>query len=157
MQRGIEGEFRARAARLANARGWLRSRARAQLQRGLTASCSPAILRSMRPRPLFRLQAFLLVALTGVLGTGVPSHHHERSDVGPILVDGGYHGHGTQLVDPGDRQTSELVVVALPAAATSYVGEAQPALSVAPLPAPRPVARGQPPPSDRPRAPPVSV
>jgi hypothetical protein len=111
----------------------------------------------MHPRPLLRLQALLLLALTGVLASGLPSHHHERPDVGPSVVDGGHHGHGAQLVELSDRQTSELVAAALPATGVVDVGEDERTLPVALVPAPQPVARGRPPPSDLPRAPPVSV
>lgn len=111
----------------------------------------------MRPPRLFKLQALLLTALTLALATGVPSHHHERSDTGPILVDAGHHGHGTKLVDQDNRQTSELVAVALPTRTSAEVFAVAPAFFVAPLPSPRPTATGQPPPSDRPRAPPVSA
>lgn len=112
----------------------------------------------MRTRPLFRLQALLLLALSGALSTGVPSHHHERPDTGPTLVHADHHGHGTQLVDQGDRQTSEVVVAAaIPTTSTFELPGVEPTASVAPVLAPRPLARGQPPPSERPRAPPVSA
>lgn len=109
----------------------------------------------MRTRRSVRLQALLLAVLTGALASGVPSHHHERDDQGPILVNAGYHGHGTQLVEQGERQTSELVVVALPASVVLGITQPAPTFVVAPFSAPRPLARGQPPPTDLPRAPPV--
>lgn len=111
----------------------------------------------MRPRPLIKVQALLLAALTAGLASGVPSHHHERPDAGPIVADAGHHGHGSQLVEQGDRQTSETVTVALPAPPMLDAPAFETAVTTSPVPAPRPVARGQPPPSDRPRAPPVSV
>ena len=123
----------------------------------MTPGFALPILHSMRPRPLLRLQALLLLALTGVLASGVPSHHHERPDVGPVVVDGGHHGHGAQLVELGDRQTSELGAVAPPATAVVDLSEAEPTIRLALVPTPQPVARGQPPPTELPRAPPVSA
>jgi hypothetical protein len=111
----------------------------------------------MRRTPLLRLQALLLLALTGALASGVPSHHHERPDDGPEFVDAGHHGHGTQLVEQGDRQTSELVAVALPTPGTLEIREDEPTLVSVAVPVSRPLALGQPPPAVRPRAPPVSV
>ena len=99
----------------------------------------------------------MLVALTGALVSGLPSHHHERPDVGPVVVDAGHHGHGAQLVELGDRQTSELSAAALPATSPVDVAEDGPTLPMTLVPTPQPVATGQPPPSDLPRAPPVSV
>lgn len=111
----------------------------------------------MHPRPLLRLQALLLLALTSALVSGLPTHHHERLGVGPIVVDGNHHGHDAQLVELGDRQTSEFSAVALPATSLVDVAEDEQTCLATLVPTPPPVARGQPPPSDLPRAPPVSA
>lgn len=111
----------------------------------------------MRPRPIVRFQALVLVALIGGLSSGLPSHHHERPDRGPVLADAGHHAHGMQLVDPTERLTSHAIVAALPAGATIDVGEGAPTATMAVERASPPAARGRAPPSDRPRAPPVSV
>ena len=62
------------------------------------------------------IRAALLAALLAVLSTGVPSHHHERSDVGDgaVAIGPDHHSHGTILVDQGDRvasSTPELPVI----------------------------------------------
>ena len=99
----------------------------------------------------------MLLALMGALASGVPSHHHGEADRAPILVDAGHHGHGVQLVDQADRLTSHGVVAALPAAPLVEVGDFAPVTVGTDVPPVQPVATGRAPPSDRPRAPPVSV
>ena len=52
--------------------------------------------------------ALSLVILSGVLSTGLPSHHHrEQADVSDDaetrLVAGDHHDHGTRLVEQDDR------------------------------------------------------
>ena len=116
-----------------------------------------AILDSMRARPIFRLQAFLLAALVAALASGPPSHHHEGPDSGPVLEDAGHHGHGVQLVEQADRLTSHTFDFATPTLPSGEVREEPPVVTTVVVWAPEPVARGQPPPSVRPRAPPVSV
>lgn len=111
----------------------------------------------MRPRPLVRLQALLLAALVGALTSGVPSHHHAESDLRPVLADADHHGHGVQLVDQSERLTSQMIAVALPSAPTLRLGEDLPTTDLTFQPARQPVIGGRPPPTDQPRAPPVSV
>jgi hypothetical protein len=111
----------------------------------------------MRARRTLRLQAALLVGLMTAVSSGLPSHHHYGAEVGPALADAGHHGHGTQIVEQSDRQTSEIFGVALPPPPTARLDEAS-APAVAPLATTsRLRARGRSPPSSRPRAPPVSV
>jgi len=111
----------------------------------------------MLPRRLLRLSAIVLLALMGVLTSGVPSHHHGEAGRVPILEDAGHHGHGIQLVDQADRLTSDGVVAALPSAPLVEVGDLAPVTVGTDVPAIQPVATGRAPPSDRPRAPPLSV
>ncbi|MDH3205505.1 MAG: hypothetical protein OEO79_02785 [Gemmatimonadota bacterium] len=111
----------------------------------------------MRARPLFRVQALFLVALVGVLASALPSHHHEGSDVGPVLEDAGHHGHGVQLIEQANRLTAQTFAVALPTPHPVEIAAETPTLQPVFVTAVEPVARGRPPPSDRPRAPPVSV
>lgn len=50
-----------------------------------------------------------LVALLGILGTGLPSHHHEVSQDHPDehhIIAADHHSHGTLLVDQDDRVQS---------------------------------------------------
>ena len=111
----------------------------------------------MRPRPLIRLQALLLAVLIGALTSGVPSHHHGEADLHPVLADAGHHGHGVQLVDQSDRLTSEMSVAALPSAPTLYLGDDLSTTEVTFRLVRQPLTGGRPPPTDQPRAPPVSV
>jgi hypothetical protein len=111
----------------------------------------------MHPRPIFRLLALGLATLILALATGAPSHHHERSDLGPRLVDAGHHGHGVQLVDQDDRLTSQTLDVALGPPPTIEIGEEAATIIVEFVAPSQPVARSRPPPSYRPRAPPTSV
>ena len=111
----------------------------------------------MCPTPFFRLQALLLLVLIGALASGLPSHHHESAEGGSTLTDAGHHGHGVELAEQADRLVSQAVVIALPATPTiGFDGEA-PRVAIAVVVTSEPVARGRAPPSDRPRAPPVSV
>jgi hypothetical protein len=98
----------------------------------------------------------MLVGLMGALASGLPSHHHASAE-GPVLVHAGHHGHGVQLVEQTERLTSQVIAISLPAAPAVDVGQDAPVVFVAVAESPQPVARGRPPPSDRPRAPPVSV
>jgi len=117
----------------------------------------PLHTHTVRTRPAFKRVALLLVGVTLALATGVPSHHHERPGAGPSLVDAGHHGHGTKLLDQASRLTSEFSSAALPSNVRLEVYTTATMSFEAPVPTPRAVARGQPPPSDLPRAPPVSV
>lgn len=99
----------------------------------------------------------MLAVLIGALTSGVPSHHHGEADLHPVLADAGHHGHGVQLVDQSDRLTSEMSVAALPSAPTLYLGDDLSTTEVTFRPVRQPVIRGRPPPTDQPRAPPVSV
>jgi len=121
----------------------------------LTSVVPSAILDSMRPRTQ-RLQALLLAALMGALASGVPTHHHGEVSGSPVLADAGHHGHGVQLVDQTDRLTSKVMVAALPAPPSLAIAENLAVAAVTPARVTKPVAQGRPPPSDRPRAPPVS-
>lgn len=123
----------------------------------LTCSTAQLILPAMRARPIIRLQASMLVALIMALTSGVPSHHHGEAGRDPILVDAGHHGHAVQLVDQTDRITSDLVVLALPVAPNEELADLAFVMAVPVVTPPEPIARGRPPPSDLPRAPPVSV
>ena len=111
----------------------------------------------MRPKPLIRVQALLLAVLIGALTSGVPSHHHGEADLHPVLADAGHHGHGVQLVDQSDRLTSEMIVAALPSAPTFHLVDDLSTTEVTFRPVRQPVTDGRPPPTDQPRAPPVSV
>ena len=111
----------------------------------------------MRSRRTVRLQAVVLTGLMTALSSGLPSHHHGDGELGPVLADADHHGHGTQLVEQSERQTSELVGVALPPAPVAAMAEVstddfEPLATTSRL-----SARGRSPPSERPRAPPLSV
>jgi hypothetical protein len=123
----------------------------------LTHQKPRAILHSMRARPIFRLQAFLLAALVAALASGPPSHHHEGPGSSPVLEDAGHHGHGVQLVEQADRLTSQTFDLATPTLRSVEVRAELLVVTTVVVWAPVPIARGRPPPSDRPRAPPVSV
>ena len=111
----------------------------------------------MPPRASRRLPALLLIGLIGGLTSGVPTHHHGEPGGGFTLTDAGHHGHGVRLVDQTERVVSELLVAALPAPKTVMVGGDLAVAVGKSVPAAVPAAHGQPPPSDRPRAPPVSA
>jgi hypothetical protein len=87
----------------------------------------------------------------------VPSHHHGEAGRLPVVVDAGHHGHGVQLVDQVDRLTSDGIVAALPANPILEIGGYAPVSVGTVVPPARPIATGRAPPSDRPRAPPVSI
>jgi hypothetical protein len=98
-----------------------------------------------------------MAALIGALSSGLPSHHHEGSEPGPRLVDAGHHGHGVQLTEQTDRLKSELVAPGLPAPRVLLAQDDAPVIEAVAAPAIEPAPLGRPPPSDRPRAPPVSA
>lgn len=58
--------------------------------------------------PLRSVTATFLLALFGVLGTGVPSHHHEAPapNEGLELLAADHHSHGTELVEQKERAPS---------------------------------------------------
>lgn len=124
---------------------------------GLTQHTRRFILRPMRPRLKIRLQALALVSLLGVLTTGVPSHHHGEAGTIPILVDAGHHGHGVKLVELTERLTAGLIAAVFPSRPVVELDVTVPLMAVAVVETHAPAARGQPPPSDLPRAPPVSA
>ena len=91
------------------------------------------------------------------VSSGLPSHHHEEGTNGPIVADADHHGHGTLLVEQNERQTSQLLGLALPAAPAVTMIEAALLVSLPHVASSRLLATGRSPPSSRPRAPPVSV
>jgi hypothetical protein len=103
------------------------------------------------------LQAALLIGLMTAVSSGLPSHHHDGAEVGPALADAGHHGHGTQILEQSDRQTSEIFGVALPPPPTARLEEAAVPVVVPFATTSRLLATGRSPPSSRPRAPPVSA
>ena len=109
----------------------------------------------MRSIALHRVAALTLVLLLGVTSTGMPSHHHDAGQDGPVVVDSGHHGHGVLLVDTSDGIVTQAVFAALPSPSLDGV----PGTAVRTLPrGPRTTSEppeAQPPPSARPRAPPV--
>lgn len=101
--------------------------------------------------------ALCLLALLGVLGTGLPSHHHGTTgapDGETRLLAADHHSHGTRLVEQDDRAPSvgprdaAVTVVDLdaPAPPRSAPTPAEPRLL-------RPTERAPPP--GAPRAPPL--
>jgi hypothetical protein len=108
--------------------------------------------------PFRSATAACLLALLGVLGTGVPTHHHEAPapSEGLQLLAADHHNHGTELVEQDDRAASGGPHIA-----------AAPAVGVMPTPPTetpvdtrnpdllRPTERAPPP--GAPRAPPHSV
>jgi hypothetical protein len=113
----------------------------------------------MRSKPFLRTVSLVLVALVGVLTTGVPSHHHGEVGPTPALEDAGHHGHVVQLIDQSDRLKSEgTSTAALPP--SSPIGLAFVPADVAEgtsASTSRAVAGGRSPPTAQPRAPPVSI
>lgn len=105
----------------------------------------------------FRATAVFLLALSGALSTGLPSHHHEDAapaDTDVRLVSADHHSHGMQLVEQDERTPSGT-----PQMAAAFLSEIQlPAPPVAPVEpveagALRPTERAPPP--GAPRAPPL--
>lgn len=76
----------------------------------LTSRRNPSIISShMRlSGPVRSATATVLLALFGVLGTGVPTHHHEAPAPaeGPLLLSADHHSHGTELVEHDERTPS---------------------------------------------------
>lgn len=109
----------------------------------------------MRSIAWHRAPALILVLLLGAMSTGMPSHHHDVGEAGPIIVDAGHHGHGVLLVDTSERIVTQAVFAALPSPSLDGVpGWAVRTLSDGPRTTSEP-PEAQPPPSARPRAPPV--
>lgn len=109
----------------------------------------------MRSIALHRVAALVLALLLGATSTGLPSHHHETGQAGPLLVNAGHHGHGVLLVDTSERVVTQGLFVALPSQRLAGVpsptaGVLQYSVWAASQP-----PQAQPPPSARPRAPPV--
>lgn len=101
--------------------------------------------------------AVLLLALSGALSTGLPSHHHE--DAAPAdrdvqLVSADHHSHGTRLVDQDERTPSGTPQMAVVFRSDIEL-PAPPTAAVAPVAvrALRPSERAPPP--GAPRAPPL--
>jgi hypothetical protein len=115
----------------------------------------PVPYSGMRSSVPYRVATLALMLLLGATSTGMPSHHHDTGRDGPVVVDANHHGHGVLLVDTSERVVTQAVVVALPA----------PAVAAMPGPISGVVRhdvrstveppQAQPPPSARPRAPPV--
>lgn len=110
------------------------------------------------PGPLRSVTAVCLLALFGVLGTGVPSHHHESALVkeGLQLLTADHHSHATELVEQDERAPSGGPhIAAAPAAGvmlTPPVDNPVEAPDAGPL---RPTERAPPP--GAPRAPPATI
>jgi hypothetical protein len=119
------------------------------------------IIHDMRfPTAVRSTTAACLVALLGVLGTGLPSHHHEGPDPTPgsahHLVAPDHHSHGTQLVEQDERAPGGTLRLPALAAAVARVAPVATTPVAAPeQDVPRPMERA-PPPGDA-RAPPSSV
>lgn len=67
---------------------------------------------------LRRATALCLLALTGALGTGLPSHHHDSpvaQDRTDVSIDADHHSHGSVLVEQSDRVPSSGPQLAVPA------------------------------------------
>lgn len=124
---------------------------------GLTRWRLAAIIPAMRRARPFHATAVLLLALSGAMSTGLPSHHHQDAapaDTDVRLVSADHHSHGMQLVEQDERTPSGT-----PQMVAASVSEIDlPALPVAPV-APvetgalRPTERAPPP--GAPRAPPL--
>lgn len=110
----------------------------------------------MRSRPLLRTQALVLALLTGALASGLPSHHHDDEHA-PVLANADHHGHSVLVVEQAERLKATTVGVALPSAVELRVFFGAALAAAHPAEPPEAVARGRPPPTDLPRAPPVSV
>jgi hypothetical protein len=119
------------------------------------------IIRYMRlPTPIRSTTAAFLVALLGVLGTGLPSHHHEGPDPSTgsehHLVAPDHHSHGTQIVEQDERTPAGPLQLPVLAGAVARVApEATTAVDAPEQDVPRPMERA-PPPGDA-RAPPSTV
>jgi hypothetical protein len=109
-------------------------------------------------RTLRRGTAACLVALLGVLGTGLPSHHHESPEksaqtAANHVLNAEHHSHGTVLVEQAERVQSnapQLGPAPVQWFAFATPGIIRPvAAAIRPL---RPLERGPPP--GAPRAPP---
>lgn len=99
----------------------------------------------------------MLLALSGALSTGLPSHHH--GDAGPgnafvSVASADHHSHGTQLVEQDERTPSATLQMAV-ASRSDIELPAPPTATVAPVAAGavRPTERAPPP--GAPRAPPL--
>lgn len=108
---------------------------------------------------LRRATAACMLALLGVLGTGLPSHHHkspvaaERADVS-IAAD--HHAHGALLLEQPERLRSTGPQIAAPAVVFSLVVVPELVRVTRPADEPlRPLERAPPP--GAPRAPPRHV
>lgn len=110
----------------------------------------------MRARTLVRAQAVAIVTLLGVLTTGVPSHHHGEAGRIPILVDANHHGHGVKLVELTEKLTAHPIVAALPSRPVLEFTVPAPVFRLAGVQPSPPAPSGRPPPTDRPRGPPLS-
>jgi hypothetical protein len=116
------------------------------------------MIRGMIPRPMRSITAAMLVALLGILHSGLPSHSHDtgRAEAipGEVAISADAHSHGVILLDATEQVPATGAQVPLPAVRIQAPFPAPPARGVrsfgaAPL---RPSERGPPPAA--PRAPP---
>jgi hypothetical protein len=105
--------------------------------------------------------AALLMALLGILNTGMPSHSHEtdrpETTPGYALISADFHSHGVTLVDAADRVPSTSTqapaeTVGIDAASIAAPDRRLQTFHAPPL---RPSERGPPP--SAPRAPPQLI
>jgi hypothetical protein len=115
----------------------------------------------MIPRPVRSITAALLVALLGILHSGIPSHSHEtdrpEAIQGGVAISADTHSHGVILLDVAERVPATGAQFPLPAVRSEATSAAAPedrlhTFDAAPL---RPSERGPPPAA--PRAPPQHI
>jgi hypothetical protein len=115
----------------------------------------------MIPRPFRSITAALLVALLGILHSGIPSHSHEtdrpEAIQGGVTISADSHSHGVVLVDAAERLPATGAQFPLPAVRIEATSAAAPegglhTFDAAPL---SPSERGPPPAA--PRAPPQHI
>lgn len=127
----------------------------------LTRTAGPGILPSMIRRSIRSVAAALLVALLGILNTGMPSHSHEtdrpETTHWHAAISADSHSHGVMLLEAAER----VPATGVQAPALAILIEATPVAApvrrvhnfdAAPL---RPSERGPPPAA--PRAPPQLI
>ncbi|CAN5690448.1 hypothetical protein BH23GEM9_BH23GEM9_14540 [soil metagenome] len=115
----------------------------------------------MIPRPVRSITAAVLVALLGILHSGIPSHSHaaDRPEAtqGGVAISADSHSHGVILLDTAERvpaTSAQVPAAAVRIEATSAAAPDRAAnnFDAAPL---RPSERGPPPAA--PRAPPQQI
>lgn len=100
--------------------------------------------------------AVLLLALSGALSTGLPSHHHgdaTPADADVRAVSADHHAHGTQLVEQDERAPSGTPQIAV-APRSEIELRAPGAAAAAPVAVQALRPTGRAPPPGAPRAPP---